>query len=370
MLTILSVFGTRPEAIKMAPVVREIQRRPGLRSVVCVTAQHRQMLDQALATFQITADIDLDIMRDRQDLAALTSALVAALAPVIRETRPAAVLVQGDTTTAMTAALAAFYRRVPVGHVEAGLRTYDRYAPFPEEVNRRLIATLATWHFAPTRRAANALLAEGTAPGQVFVTGNTVIDALETVVAEHPEAALQLSELDGYKLILVTAHRRENFGEPLAQICAALREVADCRPDVRIVFPVHLNPEVASSVHHLLGDHPRITLLPPLDYAPFMHVLRQSHFVMTDSGGAQEEAPAFGRPVLVMRRETERPEAVEAGTARLVGTDRADLVREALRLLDDRAAYLAMARAVNPFGDGTAARQIVDILERELATRV
>lgn len=353
----------------MAPVVREIRRRPGLRSIVCVTAQHRQMLDQVLETFQLQPDIDLDIMRDRQDLASLTSALLSALAPVIRDSEADAVLVQGDTTTAMTAALAAFYCKVPVGHVEAGLRTYDRYSPFPEEVNRRLIGTTATWHFAPTTRAATALLAESIAPDSVFVTGNTVIDALRAVIEEHPEAAPDLPATEGRRVILVTAHRRENFGQPLSQICGALRELADRRADIQIVFPVHLNPEVSGAVHNLLGDHPRITLLPPLDYAPFMHLLRGSAFVMTDSGGAQEEAPAFGRPVLVMRGETERPEAIEAGTAKLVGTERETLVREALRLLDDPAAYNTMARAVNPFGDGTAARQIVDIIERELAPR-
>lgn len=353
----------------MAPVVREIRRRPGLRSIVCVTAQHRQMLDQVLETFQLQPDIDLDIMRERQDLASLTSALLTGLAPVMRDSAPDAVLVQGDTTTAMTAALAAFYRKAPVGHVEAGLRTYDRYSPFPEEINRRLIGTTATWHFAPTTRAASALLAEGVAPDCVFVTGNTVIDALRDVIQEHPEAAPDLPTTEGRKVILVTAHRRENFGTPLTQICGALRKLADCRDDIQIVFPVHLNPEVSDAVHRLLGGHPRITLLPPLDYAPFMHLLSRSAFVMTDSGGAQEEAPAFGRPVLVMRSETERPEAVEAGTAKLVGTERETLVREALRLLDDPVAYDEMARAMNPFGDGTAARQIVDILERELARR-
>lgn len=325
------------------------------------------MLDQVLEAFSIAPDIDLNIMRERQDLAALTSSLLTALTPVLEETRPDVVLVQGDTTTAMTAALAAFYRQVPVGHVEAGLRTYSRYSPFPEEINRRLIAATATWHFAPTRRAADALLAEGTARDSVFVTGNTVIDALHAVIAEHPEAAAVLPPTDGYKVILVTAHRRENFGAPLVQICSALRELADRRLDLRVVFPVHLNPAVSETVHQLLDGHPRITLLPPLAYAPFMHLMRRSTLVMTDSGGAQEEAPAFGRPVLVMREDTERPEAVEAGTARLVGTDQATLVREALRLLDDRDAYERMAHAVNPFGDGTAARQIVDILERELA---
>ena len=365
--TVLSVFGTRPEAVKMAPVVRELAARPGVRSLVCVTAQHREMLDQVLDTFEIRPDYDLGLMRERQDLAQLAAGVLTALSPVLDEVRPDAVLVQGDTTTAMAAALAAFYRRVPVGHVEAGLRTGDRYSPFPEEINRRMVGVAATWHFAPTERAAGALRAEGVDPGDIFVTGNTVVDALLTVVRERPEAAPEIPGVNGReRLVLVTAHRRENFGAPLEGICAALRTLVERHEDLRIVYPVHLNPEVREPVRRLLADHPRITLLPPLGYAPFAHLIRRATLILTDSGGIQEEAPAFGTPVLVLRRDTERPEAIEAGTARLVGTDPAAIVAEAERLLDDPAAYAAMARAGNPFGDGTAARRIVDILLERL----
>jgi UDP-N-acetylglucosamine 2-epimerase len=364
---VLSVFGTRPEAVKMAPVVRELAARPGVRSVVCVTAQHREMLDQVLDTFAIRPDYDLGLMRERQDLAQLAAGALTALSPVLDEVRPDAVLVQGDTTTALAAALAAFYRRVPVGHVEAGLRTGDRYSPFPEEINRRVVGVVATWHFAPTERAARALRAEGVDPGDIFVTGNTVVDALLAVVRERPEAAPAIPGLNGReRLVLVTAHRRENFGAPLEGICAALRTLVERHEDLRIVYPVHLNPAVQEPVRRLLADHPRIALLPPLDYAPFAHLIRRADLILTDSGGIQEEAPAFGTPVLVLRRDTERPEAIEAGTARLVGTDPAAIVAEAGRLLDDPAAYAAMARAGNPFGDGTAARRIVDILLERL----
>ena len=351
----------------MAPVVRELAARPGVRSVVCVTAQHREMLDQVLDTFAIRPDYDLGLMRERQDLAQLAAGVLTALSPVLDEVRPDAVLVQGDTTTAMAAALAAFYRRVPVGHVEAGLRTGDRYSPFPEEINWRLAGVVATWHFAPTERAARALRAEGVDPADIFVTGNTVVDALLAVVRERPEAAPAIPGLNGReRLVLVTAHRRENFGAPLEGICAALQTLVERHEDLRIVYPVHLNPDVQEPARRLLAGHPRIALLPPLDYAPFAHLIRRADLILTDSGGIQEEAPAFGTPVLVLRRDTERPEAVEAGTARLVGTDPAAIVAEAGRLLDDPAAYAAMARAGNPFGDGTAARRIVDILLERL----
>lgn len=362
MRTVLTVFGTRPEAIKMAPVVRELRARPGVRPLVCVTAQHRQMLDQVLTTFGIAPDYDLDVMREGQDLAGLTAAVVTGLSPLLDDLRPDAVLVQGDTTTAMAAALAAFYRRIPVGHVEAGLRTGDRYSPFPEEINRRLISAIGTWHFAPTERAAGALRAEGITPAAITVTGNTVIDALLTVAGQNGAGAAPAGDDPGERVILVTAHRRENFGEPLEAICRALATLAARRQNLRIIYPVHLNPRVQEPVRRLLGGHPRIDLLPPLGYVQFVQLMRRAEVILTDSGGAQEEAPAFGRPVLVLRSETERPEAIEAGTARLVGTDAATIVAETERLLDDPASYRAMARAINPFGDGKAARRIVDIL--------
>ena len=362
---VLSIFGTRPEAVKMAPVVERLAATPGVESSVCVTAQHRQMLDQVLDLFDIQPDYDLDIMRPDQALSDLTAALFTGLDPVLQDAQPDWVLIQGDTTTVMVAALLAYYHRIRVGHVEAGLRTGDKWQPFPEEVNRRIAGTIADLHFAPTPQARENLLREGVSSERVVVTGNTVIDALQTIAARPYE--FESGPLAGIpwnrRVILVTAHRRENFGQPLADIFSAIRRIAENYAEqVHFVYPVHLNPNVHRPAHRALGGIPNITLLEPLDYLPMIHLMKRAYLVLTDSGGIQEEAPAFGVPVLVMRRLTERPEAVEAGTARLVGTDPEKIVAEASRLLDDEGAHAAMARAINPFGDGHASERIVQAL--------
>jgi UDP-N-acetylglucosamine 2-epimerase (non-hydrolysing) len=365
---ILSVFGTRPEAVKMAPVVKQLKRSAGIDSFVCVTAQHRRMLDQVLDLFGIVPDIDLDLMRDDQTLSQLSAAIFTNLDPVLVQFQPDWVLVQGDTTTVAIAALLAYYRRIKVGHVEAGLRTHDKWQPFPEEINRRVAGVAADLHFAPTDWARNNLLKEGVPEKHIALTGNPVIDALQ-LVASQPAPQEINSLLDrlktgpsGKRLILVTAHRRENFGQPLANICTALKELAS-RDDVEIVYPVHLNPNVQEPVHRLLGQTQHITLLPPLDYLPMVHLMKQATLVLTDSGGIQEEAPAFGKPVLVLREVTERPEGVQAGTLKLVGTHSKRIVGEAARLLDGPSEYAKMAKAVNPFGDGHAAEKIVQALK-------
>lgn len=363
---VLIIFGTRPEAIKMAPVVQVLRARPELFRVrVAVTAQHREMLDQVLALFRIIPDYDLGIMREGQDLFDVTVRALTGLDQVLRETRPELVLVHGDTTTTFAAALAAFYHRVPVGHVEAGLRTRDKYAPFPEEMNRHLTAVLADLHFAPTERAREALLQEGISAGRIFITGNTVIDALYQVV--HPEyrfvdPVVRAAVVSGYRLILVTTHRRENWGEPLANVYRALRRVIDTYPDVAVVFPVHKNPLIRELVTAAFADCPRLYLTEPLPYGEFANLMARCHLVLTDSGGLQEEAPALGKPVLVLRQVTERPEAVEAGTVRLVGTKEEDVFQATAGLLENRAAYERMAQAVNPYGDGRAAWRIREAL--------
>jgi UDP-N-acetylglucosamine 2-epimerase (non-hydrolysing) len=370
---VLTVFGTRPEAVKLAPVVLELQRRagPSLVSHVCVTAQHRDMLDQVLRVFGIVPDVDLNVMADNQSPTQVASAVLARLEPVLQELRPDWVVVQGDTTTVALAALAAFYARVRVAHVEAGLRTDDKWQPFPEEINRRIAGVIADLHLAPTARARDNLLREGVPRARILVTGNPGIDALRWVTAQPtpPDvrarfAVWGLNESSAVpRLVLVTAHRRENFGAGLEQICLALRDLARrYRGSVRIVYPVHRNPHVWEPVHRLLGEEPWVTLVPPLDYLPNLHLMRRATLVLTDSGGVQEEAPGLGVPALVLRDVTERPEGVEAGALRLIGTDRARIVAESTRLLDDPAAYRAMARAVNPFGDGHAAARIVAAL--------
>lgn len=369
-MRVLTVFGTRPEAIKMAPVVRALADDPSCEGLVCVTAQHREMLDQVLDLFAIRPDRDLDVMRENQDLAQLTAAVVTGMMDVLAELRPDRVLVHGDTTTTLATSLAAFYARIPVGHVEAGLRTGDMARPYPEEMNRRVADTLADMHFAPTERARANLLAEGTDPASVFVTGNTVIDALLDVAGRlKSDPALQRDMTARFpfldparRLVLVTGHRRESFGEGFERICEALATLA-ARDDVQIVYPVHLNPNVQEPVNRHLGNLENVHLLAPLDYLPFVHLLAHCHVVVTDSGGIQEEAPSLGKPVLVMRDVTERPEAVEAGTVRLVGTDVGRIVEETARLLDDEDHYRAMSRAHNPYGDGQAAERIL----REIA---
>lgn len=364
-MKVLSVFGTRPEAIKMAPVVKALAAEPGIESRVCVTAQHREMLDQVLALFGIVPDVDLDLMQSGQDLTAITSRVLSGLQPVLKAEAPDLVLVHGDTTTTFAAALAAYYQKIPVGHVEAGLRTGNKYAPWPEEMNRRLAGAITTHHFAPTARARDNLVTEGVDPAAVTVTGNTVIDALlETVEQARTDPSLLAghSFMDSNKrLILVTGHRRENFGAGFDNICRGLAELAG-RDDVEIVYPVHLNPQVQQPVRDILSGHANVHLIKPLDYLPFVALMDRVHLIITDSGGVQEEAPSLGKPVLVMRETTERPEAVEAGTVRLVGADQRRIVFEASRLLDDEMAYRAMSRAHNPYGDGFAAGRIVNRL--------
>ncbi len=375
-MRILTVFGTRPEAIKMAPVVNAAKKEAHCCEIrVCVTAQHRQMLDQVLSLFAITPDWDLDIMSNGQDLTDITSRVLQGLRKVLREWRPDIVLVHGDTTTTFAGALAAFYERIPVGHVEAGLRTGNRYAPWPEEMNRRLTGRLATYHFAPTQSARNNLLLEGLSSDNVFVTGNTVVDALFEVVHIIEEDKPLRDKLDlkfkflnpNKKLIVVTGHRRENFGDGFEAICRALRQLAG-REDVQVVYPVHLNPNVQRPVQAILAGYENIHLLEPLDYLPFIRLLDRAFLIITDSGGIQEEAPSLGKPVLVTREITERPEAVEAGTVRLVGTDEKRIFSEAVRLLDDKKLYESMARAHNPYGDGNASQRILKEILRSATT--
>jgi len=369
-LRILSVVGTRPEAVKMAPVVRMLAQTAGLESGVCVTAQHREMLDQVLDLFEIRPDYDLDLMRDDQSLAELSASIFTTLDPVLTDFQPDWILAQGDTTTVAITALLAYYRSIRFGHVEAGLRTHDKWQPFPEEINRRVAGVVADLHFAPTEWSRQNLLRENVPDRTIIVTGNPVIDALNFVTKQQePEEITRLlaqlglvaSEQERRRLVLVTAHRRENFGRPLENICAALKEVA-ARGDVEIVYPVHLNPNVQEPVNRLLKNVPHITLLPPLNYLPLIHLIKRARIILTDSGGIQEEAPAFGVPVLVLREVTERPEGVAAGTLKLVGTETSQIVHEAKRLLDDPSVYDAMARASNPYGDGHAAERIIHSL--------
>jgi UDP-N-acetylglucosamine 2-epimerase (non-hydrolysing) len=368
MRRVLSIFGTRPEAIKMAPVVRALELDSRFQSLVCVTAQHRHMLDQVLEIFGVTPDYDLDLMTSGQDLTDITVGVLTGLRQIIAEANPDIILVHGDTTTTLAATLAGYYAKIPVAHVEAGLRTGNRYSPWPEEINRKVASAVATLHFAPTKQARSNLVAENIEPSDIFVTGNTVVDALLGVVARiesSPELSKSLSEdvqlSEIRRTILVTGHRRENFGAGFERICHALSILA-ARPDVEIIYPVHLNPNVREPVKRLLGELPNVRLLPPLDYLPFVNVLRRAHLVLTDSGGVQEEAPSLGKPVLVMRDTTERPEAVDAGTVKLVGTNVDKIVSEASRLLDDEHAYLTMSIAHNPYGDGNAARRIIAAL--------
>ncbi len=372
MLKVLLVFGTRPEAIKMARLAQLMREHSHIDLRVCVTAQHRQMLDQVLDWFGIVPDVDLDLMQLDQTLADLTARALTTVSREIGQTAPDVLLVQGDTTTAMIAGLAAFYQRVPVGHVEAGLRTYDNANPFPEEVNRRIISVFASYHFAPTQRAADALLSEpGVDPCRVYLTGNTVVDALRWTLNQpyKLDLPIPLDKADE-RLILVTAHRRESFGAEFEQICSALRQIVERNPNVRLIYPVHLNPNVRKPVFDLLAGVDRVHLIDPLPYPDLVHLMAKSDIVLTDSGGIQEEAPALGKPVLVMRRTTERPEAVEAGSARLVGTGTSAILSAVEELLHDEGAYRAMANAVSPFGNGSAAQQIIAILLREFAFRL
>lgn len=361
MKRILTIVGTRPEAIKLAPVTLELAKHPDrVQHTVCSTAQHRQMLDQVHGWFGIVPDIDLGLMAHDQKLAEFAAKALVEVTRVIERVAPHVVIVQGDTTTAMMAALAAAYQRVEVAHVEAGLRTGDLFNPFPEELNRRIAAAVTRYHFAPTERAARALREENVPADRIHVTGNTVIDALRLTLERTVD--LDLPFLNGHRTVLVTAHRRESFGAPFESLCRALRGLADRNPGITLVYPVHLNPNVREPVNRLLAGHARIHLIEPLSYEKFVHLMARSDLLLTDSGGVQEEAPYLGKPALVMRDNTERPEAVEAGTAKLVGTGEETIIREAERLLNDADAYRAMARAGSPFGDGHAARRIVEAL--------
>jgi UDP-N-acetylglucosamine 2-epimerase (non-hydrolysing) len=370
---VLIVFGTRPEAIKMAPVIGALKQCTSVSVRVCVTAQHRGMLDQVLGLFGIRPDHDLDLMVPGQTLSGLTARALEGLTGVIRQEQPGLVLVHGDTTTSAVAAMAAFYERLAVGHVEAGLRTHQIWSPWPEEFNRRVVGLVTALHFAPTEQARRNLLDERVPQDRIWVTGNTVIDALMQAshhIDTQPGLIDQLGQrfpfLDpSRRMLLVTGHRRENFGDGIEAICSGLRRLAD-RGDVQVVYPVHMNPNIKGPVETLLGEHPAIHLLPPQDYQSFVYLMKRAYLLLTDSGGIQEEAPALGKPVLVMRDTTERPEALEAGTARLVGTDADRLVAEASALLDNPDHYRAMATSQNPFGDGTAARQIADAVARHL----
>ena len=384
-MKVLTVFGTRPEAIKLAPVIKELLRRanpascdhaPELVSRVCVTAQHREILDQALRLFDIVPHHDLDVMTNNQTPTGVASTVLARLEPILQEEKPDWVLVEGDTTTVSVSALAAFYARARVGHVEAGLRTFDKWRAFPEEVNRKVAGVIADMHFAPTSRSRQNLLEEKIPEEIIVVTGNPVVDALcwaseqplpEGTTDQERELMQWLANQEqGQRLILVTAHRRENFLGPLTEICRALSDLAERYGDaLRIVFPVHLNPNVWEPVHRMLGQVPNISLIPPLDYLPLVHVMKHAHIVLTDSGGIQEEAPGLGKPVLVLREVTERPEAVDAGTVLLVGTDRDRIFNETVRLMDSDEEHQRMAQAVNPYGDGHAAERIVKVLLEE-----
>lgn len=367
--TILVVLGTRPEAVKLAPIVLALKkRRDRFRSLVCAAAQHRELLDQVLDLFRIKPDMDLNLMTADQTLAALSARGLLALDGVLADVRPDLVLVQGDTTTAMMATLAAHYRQIPVGHVEAGLRTGLRYRPFPEEMNRRVIGDLASVHFAPTAKAREALLREGICEADIYVTGNTAIDAVQSVAAsgELSGAALVVPTAPEQRIILVTAHRREHFGGPLEEICRALLEIARAHPDVALIYPVHLNPHVREPVHRLLGGHDRIHLIPPVNYAQCVALMLRASLILTDSGGIQEEAAGLHRPVLVMRETTERTEGIEAGAATLVGTSLAGITEGVTRLLSNPQDYERMRQAINPYGDGHAAERIVEILDRRV----
>ena len=362
MKKVMLVFGTRPEAIKMCPLVNELKTRKGIETIVCVTGQHRQMLDQVLEAFQVEPDYDLSIMKDRQTLFDVTTNILNRIKAVLEEVQPDVVLVHGDTSTTFVTALACFYLQIPVGHVEAGLRTYNIYSPYPEEFNRQAVSIISAYNFAPTELSKENLLREGKNPDTIYVTGNTAIDALTTTVREdytHPD----LEWAKGSRLIMITAHRRENLGEPMKHMFRAIRRVCDEHPDIKAIYPIHMNPVVREIADSILGDDERIRIIEPLDVLDFHNFLSRSYLILTDSGGIQEEAPSLGKPVLVMRDTTERPEGIKAGTLKLVGTDEEVIYQNFKQLLEDEEAYRAMSTASNPYGDGFACKRIADILE-------
>ena len=364
-IKVMTIFGTRPEAIKMAPLVKELEKNENIESIVCVTAQHRQMLDQVLEIFDIKPDYDLNIMKDRQTLISITTRGLEGLDEVMKEAKPDIVLVHGDTSTTFVGSLAAFYNQIAVGHVEAGLRTYDKYSPFPEEVNRRLTGVIADMHFSPTERNRENLLRENVDDSTIYITGNTVIDALQTTVRsdyEFKDETLASMNWDTKKVIVMTAHRRENLGEPLKNICTAVKRIVEDFPEVEVVYPVHMNPAVREVAYSILGDMDRVKLIEPVNADELHNAISRGYMVMTDSGGLQEEAPSLGKPVLVMRNETERPEAVDAGTVKIAGVDEEVIYSLAKELITDEAAYNKMAKAVNPYGDGHASERIVQAI--------
>ncbi len=364
-IKVMSIFGTRPEAIKMAPLMMELGRREGIESICCLTGQHREMLDSVMQAFGLCAQYDLNIMQRQQTLSSITTKTILGMDHVMEAAKPDLILVHGDTSTTFAGALAAFYHKVPVGHVEAGLRTWDKYSPFPEEMNRTLVGDIAALHFSPTVANANNLRAEGIR-GEIYITGNTAIDAMKTTVQSDfifDDPLLNTLDFTGSRIIAVTCHRRENYGKPMENIMKAIREVVDCHPDTQVVYPVHLSPMVRECAAKYLSGHPRIHLIDPLDVMQMHNLLARCYMVLTDSGGLQEEAPALGKPVLVMRRETERPEAIAAGTAKLVGVEYDDIVSMASALLENPDAYAAMAKAVNPYGDGNACGRIAQAIE-------
>lgn len=362
MKKVMLVFGTRPEAIKMCPLVNELKSRKSVNTVVCVTGQHRQMLDQVLNAFHVVPDYDLSIMKDKQTLFDITSGILNSIGDVLRKEKPDVVLVHGDTSTTFVTALACYYLQIPVGHVEAGLRTYDLYSPYPEEFNRQAVSLISQYNFAPTEHARQNLLREGKRESSIYVTGNTAIDALKTTVQKnysHP----YLEWAEGSRLILITAHRRENIGEPMKNMFRAIRRVMEEHPDLKAIYPIHMNPVVRQIADEILTGESRIRMVEPLEVIDFHNFLARSFLILTDSGGIQEEAPSLGKPVLVMRDTTERPEGVEAGTLRLVGTEEETIYRAFRTLLEDTAAYLKMSQASNPYGDGNACKRIADVLE-------
>lgn len=367
-IKVMTVFGTRPEAIKMAPLAIELEKCPYIDAKVCVTAQHRQMLDQVLEMFKIKPDYDLDIMKERQSLVGITARVIEGLDEVIKKENPDVVLVHGDTSTTFAGALAAFYNKVKIGHVEAGLRTYDKYSPYPEEMNRCLTGVMADFHFSPTQANKDNLLKENVDESKIYITGNTVIDALKSTVQTDyvfTDENLKNTDFENERVILVTAHRRENLGKPLENICNALKEIADKYEDIRIVYPVHLNPAVRETVFAILGEHPRISLIEPVNVDDLHNAISRCFMVMTDSGGLQEEAPSLAKPVIVLRRETERPEAVVAGTVVIAGNEKDDILNIAENLIENKDAYDKMAHAANPYGDGNASKRIVEALGYE-----
>lgn len=370
MLKVLTIFGTRPEAIKLAPVLIELGKKPLVHSIVCVTAQHRQMLDHVLSIFDIVPDIDLDLMRVDQQLPDLTANVITQVYQVIRKISPNLVLVQGDTTTVMASAIATFYHKIPLGHVEAGLRTGNIESPFPEEINRQITSLIACYHFAPTETAKQALLKENIPSHKIYTTGNPVIDALELILSKRPPHAVKSilttagfnNKSNSKKLVLVTAHRRENFGKGIENICAGLKSLASRNEDISILYPVHLNPNIREPVFRILNNIKNVFLIDPVEYDVMAYLMKAAYVILTDSGGIQEEAPALGKPVLVLRRQTERPEAVEAGTAKLIGPDANNIIAEAEYLLKSRTAYQQMACIANPYGDGQAAKRIIEVI--------